>query len=67
MAAKEFPLEEALFAFGLEFNEELVQVLVLGVSLKWRIEDIPQMRDFVHTVINGSLTHTNIVTSHMFF
>jgi hypothetical protein len=49
-AAKEFLIEQAVFAFGLEpvgIDEIVDEIPNDGESLKWHIEDIPETQDFV--------------------
>ena len=52
IAAKEFTLEKAKKALGLKI-EELVQVAGQSESLTWRIQDIPETKDFVPTRFLG--------------
>jgi len=65
MAATEFTIDEAVFAFGLEFSGGLVHLPIdIGESLKWRIEDIPQTKGFVLTPgLRKSFKHS--VDSHL--
>jgi hypothetical protein len=59
MAATEFSLEEAVAAFGLESSERLVRFRIPGEPRKWRIEDIPEMKDFVLTpCLSKSFKHS---------
>jgi hypothetical protein len=51
--AKEFSLEETVFAFGLKTAKELVLVPGQSESLKWRIEDNPETKGFVPTLFLG--------------
>jgi hypothetical protein len=46
MAAKDSTLEESVFAFGLEHNDESFKIPKSGESLNWRIEEIPETKDF---------------------
>jgi hypothetical protein len=48
--AKDFNIDEAVCAFGLEFRSELIKVPG-GVGLpQWRIQDIPETKEFVLTL-----------------
>jgi hypothetical protein len=47
MAATEFDLQRAVFAYGLVFKQRLVRVPDSEVAeLRWCIEDLPQTKDF---------------------
>jgi hypothetical protein len=46
MSAKDFTLEEAVDAFGLQFNEELMPPMQQSQRSRWRIEDMPETKEF---------------------
>jgi hypothetical protein len=64
-AAKEFSIEQAVFAFGL-VPVGIDEIPNDGESLKWRIEDIPETQDFVVSpCLRKSFKHSVQLWTHL--